>query len=109
MRVTVDDHGGTKTWVAPDIDLPPEALAQLTSAVVASEIAAGIIYEPLAFPCSDYGKKVVKTAKHIWGTMIAAGGAACCLASGGVGCLVCAGVGWNVAELSSEAFDDYCE
>ncbi len=109
MHVTVDDHGATKTWVAPNIDLPPEALAQLTTTGVATEIAAGIIYEPLSFPCSDYGKKVVKVAKHIWGAMIAASSAACCLASSGAGCLLCAGAGSNVAELSSEAFDDYCQ
>jgi hypothetical protein len=108
LHVTTDEHGATTTWVAPDIDLPPEALAQLATVNVADEIFAGI-GEPQAFKCSDFGKGVVKAAKYLWVGLAGAAGAACCAGGLGVGCLVCGGATSVAILAGTEAADGYCE
>lgn len=109
LHVTTNDHGTATTWVAPDIDMPPQLIAELGAVNVANEIFAGIGNEPLAFPCSEFGKKVVRFAKYLWVGMVGAAGGACCVASGGAACIVC-GAATGVAQLAgTEAADGYCE
>ncbi len=109
LHVTTDEHGGTTTWVTPGFDIPPQLIAELGAANVATEVFAGMSREPLAFPCSEFGKKVVRFAKYLWVGMVGAAGGACCVASGGAGCIVC-GAAAGVAQLAdTEAADGYCE
>jgi hypothetical protein len=54
MHVSTDGQSDT-TWIAPDLGLPPEAIAELVSTDVATQVFAGI--GPQAFKCSEFGKK----------------------------------------------------
>jgi hypothetical protein len=106
VHVIVD--GGTTTWVAPDVDLPPQTLAQLAHANVANEIFSGI-GGPQEFPCSDFGKKAVKAAKYLWVGLLGAAIPVWCAATGGVGCPAC-GAAAAVGSLAGvEAADGYCD
>jgi hypothetical protein len=108
LHVTTDAHGATTTWLAPDVDLPPEALAQLAAVNVADEIFAGV-GDPQEFKCSDFGKKAVKAAKYLWIAATHAATVACCVGGVGVGCLVC-GVGAQVAgAVGSDMANEYCD
>lgn len=113
MHVTVDDDGDTTTWVAPDVDLSPEVLAQLVSADVATEVFAGIGNEQLSGSCSESEQKWVKVAKYAWYGIIGAAGAACCLgasaASGGAACIACGGLVGVAMGAGSDIADDYCD
>lgn len=62
MHVTTDEHGDATTWIAPDIDLQPETLAQLVSSDVATEVFAGIGEDALSGPCGKWGR----VAKYAW-------------------------------------------
>jgi hypothetical protein len=112
MHITVSDHGGTTTWVAPNIDLPPEALAQLVSVDVATEVFARIGYEPLGGPCSESTKKWVRVAKYAWHGIIGGAAVVCCAgataASGGAACIACGVFAGVAMEAGSDIADDYC-
>jgi hypothetical protein len=112
MHVCVDDHGDTTTWAAPNVDLPPEALAQLMSADVATEVFAGIGDEALSGPCSESTKKLVRVAKYAWYGVIGAALGACCLgasaASGGAASVACGGLAGVAMGAGSDIADDYC-
>ncbi len=108
VHVTTDGSGGTKTWVAPDVELTPELLADLTSPAIADRVFAALAVEPLAFPCSEYGKKVLKVSKYIWGSMVVAAEFVCCSATTGAGCVLCLVGGYNLGEAGSQALENYC-
>lgn len=108
VQVTTDGDGGTTTWFAPDIALPPEALAQLAAVNVASEIFAGIDDVP-TFECSEFGKGAVKAAKYLWYGLTGALTGACCLGGVGVGCVVCGAAAAAAAEMGGDVADEYCE
>jgi hypothetical protein len=107
VHVTTDGNGDTTTWVAPDVDLPPQVLAELANGNVANEVFAGL--GPQEFPCSDFGKKAVKAAKYIWKGLTIAAGAACCSGGFGVGCVACAIAADIAKDAGSQAADDYCD
>lgn len=109
VEVTTDGHGGTTTWVAPDIDLPEQALAQLAPANVASEVFAGVGQGPQEFPCSDFGKGAVRAAKYVWIGLTTATGVVCCMGGIGVGCIVCATAAGVAGEMGGDIADGYCE
>jgi hypothetical protein len=110
VHVVTDGQGvTTTTWVAPDVDLPPQAIAQLASVNVADEVFAGIRYEPLSFTCSDFGKRVVKAAKYLWVGLMGAAMPVCCAATGGVGCVACGAATAMGALAGTEAADGYCD
>jgi hypothetical protein len=104
IHVSTDGY----TWLAPDIDLQPEALAQLVSGQVGDEILARMAYEPLSFPCSEFGKKVVRGAKYLWIAASTAVGLACCVDTVGVGCIACGSAAAVAAEWGGDIADDYC-
>jgi hypothetical protein len=94
--------------VAPDVDLPPQVLAELANENVANEIFAGI-GGPQLFPCSDFGKRAVKAAKYLWVGLMGAAIPVCCAATGGVGCVAC-GAATAIGGLAgTEAADGYCD
>jgi hypothetical protein len=108
VHVTTDVKGDTTSWVAPDVDLPPQVLAELANETVANEIFAGI-GGPQEFPCSDFGRKAVRAAKYLWIAATHAATAVCCIGGAGVGCVLCvAGVG-VAGHAGAEAADDYCD
>jgi hypothetical protein len=108
VHVTSDGHGDTTTLVAPDIDLPPPVIAQLSHAIVAGEIFAGI-GGPQEFPCSDFGKKAVKAAKYLWVGVSAAVGIVCCIGGVTVGCAVCGAAAAVSGEWGGDIADEYCD
>jgi hypothetical protein len=108
VHVTTDEHGNTTTWTADNINLPPEALVQLMSAQVAADVFAGLIPEAKGFPCSEFGKGVLKAAKYVWVATATTLQLACCVGGVGVGCLVCAVGGALAGEAGSDALEDYC-
>jgi hypothetical protein len=59
VSATYDPEAGTTRWTSPERDG-----GELLDAFV------GV--GPQAFPCSDYGRKVVKVTKRIWNLMITA-------------------------------------
>jgi hypothetical protein len=65
--------------------------------------------EPEAFPCSDYGRKVVRAAKYVWGMTLAASTSFCCAGTGVFGCGGCLAAGWGLGEAGAEALDGYCD
>jgi hypothetical protein len=83
-------------------------IAQLTAANVANEIFGGMVNEPLKFPCSEFGKGVLKAAKYLWVGMTGAATAVCCIGGFGVGCVICT-AGANLAGYAgAEMANDYC-
>lgn len=108
VYVTSDEQGNTTTWTADNISLPPEALAQLMDANVAANVFAGFFPEPTAFPCSEFGKGVLKAAKYAWVATATAVQLACCVGGVGVGCLICAVGGALAGEAGSDVLEDYC-
>ncbi len=109
LHVIVDEQGITETWTAPGADVSPEMFVELLGSDVANEIFAGVIPQPAGFPCSEYGKKVLRAGKWIWKGLILAGEAVCCGATTGAGCILCAIGGEIVGEIGEGALDDYCE
>ena len=110
IHITTNGTSSTSTWVAPDADLSPDMLAELMSEDVADAILASLA-DPLAFPCSEFGKGVLKAGKYVLIGLSIAGGAACCAGTGAtpVGCTLCA-IGAGIAEeAGSEALENYCE
>lgn len=108
VHVTTDGHGGTTTWVAPDIDLPQQALAELAPVNVASEIFAGVGEGPQEFKCSEFGKGAVRAAKYVWIGLNAAAGYACCAAVQPA-CVLCIGGAAVSGAMGSDIADGYCD
>jgi hypothetical protein len=64
------------------------------------------------FPCSGYGKKVLKVAKYLWVAASYAVGGACCIgatAATALGCIACAGAAGVAGHAGTEALDGYCD
>jgi hypothetical protein len=108
IHVITDEHGGTRTWAAPDGDLSPEVIAEFAAVNVADEIFAGM-GEPQAFKCSEFGKSAVKAAKYLWVGLMGAAMPVCCAATGGVGCVACGAATAIGALAGTEAADGYCD
>lgn len=105
LQVTVDAHGITDLWAAPEADVSPEMFVELLGSAVAHDVFAGIVPEPAGFPCSDYGKTVWKASKWIWKGLILAGEAACCSTTD---CILCSIGGEFIEGMGEAAWDDYC-
>jgi hypothetical protein len=104
MHVATDEHGGTTTWVASDIDLSPKVLTELTAANLPDEIFAGM--DPQEFKCSDFGKKAVRAAKYLWIGANTALGLACCATPA---CIPCGTAATVLGAIGADIADDYCE
>lgn len=107
-----DEVGGVVTWTSPNSkasELAAVALAGLSGGAYAELEDAFTDYGPHGFPCSEFGKKVLKAGKYIVGGLIAGSAAVCCQATSGVACFACGAGGWALIEASSEGFDNYCD
>jgi hypothetical protein len=108
MRATTDGD----TWWAPDIELPPEMLAELVSRGVADEVFLGLSHDALAGKCSNLEYAVVKGVKILWIVAAGAAGVACCSSVGGpslgAGCIICGGLAAAAVDAGAEAADGYC-
>jgi hypothetical protein len=56
----------------------------------------------------DWGKKVLRAGKYVWGSVVMGGAGVCCLATG-AGCPLCTVGGWVLTEAGSEALEGYCD
>jgi hypothetical protein len=108
MHVSTDEHGDATTWIAPDIDLPPETLPQLVSSDVATEVFAGIGDDELSGPCGKWGRVV----KYAWNGIIGAAAIACCVGvatpSALAGCVACGSLAGIASSAADDIEEDYC-
>jgi hypothetical protein len=108
MHVTTDEHGNETTWIAPDIDLQPETLAQLVSSDVATEVFAGIGEDALSGPCGKWGR----VAKYAWNGIIGAAAVVCCAGVGTptalAGCVACGALAGIASAAADDIEKDYC-
>jgi hypothetical protein len=102
-----DDANGVDSWIssAPGTD----ALAAAALAGAADELLHTFAEGPHEFPCSAWGKKVLRAGKYIWGAMVMGSAAACCVETAMLGCAVCGAGGWALTEAGSEALEGYCD
>lgn len=106
------DERGVTHWVSsvPGTSERAAAAVRAIGDRGGNELLDAFIPEaPQEFPCSDYGKKVVGVAKHIWGGMMVAAGAACCYSSGLLACVGCAVAADKAKDFSYEGFENYCD
>jgi hypothetical protein len=106
-----DERRGVTRWISPEPGTRQAAAAAI--AAIAQQGSDELLDafapdEQLAFPCSDWGKKVLRAGKYIWGSLIVASEYVCCTASAGAGCAVCLIGGWNLVEAGTEALEGYC-
>jgi hypothetical protein len=95
---------GGSTWVAPEIDLPPEVIVQLVSVDIANQVFAGVVHEPLKGPCSKW----VRAAKYAWLAAIGVAEVICCSGAPIAGCVVCTGLAVVAAAAGDDIEEDYC-
>jgi hypothetical protein len=112
VHVTTDGQGSDTTWVAPNIDLPPEDFSQLLTDAVVSEVITGIGNDPLAGKCSEKTKWWIGKAKYAIGVAAGYAAVACCASVGGptlgAGCVICGGLATVAGMGAMDAADGYC-
>jgi hypothetical protein len=107
---TYDPKTGVTRWTSSE----PGSLALSATALAAMPGHGEELMDAFApvdaqgFPCSDFGKKVLRAGKYIWGAIILAGGAACCEVTFGIGCILCHAGGLVLTEEGWQALEDYC-
>jgi hypothetical protein len=99
------DGSGVETWTPDSSGYSPEVIHEAMMMAATTVLPQSL---PQAFPCSEYGKKVLKAGKYIWGMTVAAAGVLCCTAAGG-GCPLCVAGAWAAHEAGGEALDNYCD
>ena len=106
----------TTSWFANESAAPASAvdIYQMMQSNVGEALMAELLITangptPQGFPCSGFGKKAVKAAQYLWIGLSAAGGAACCLASSGLGCAACTGAAAAAAAAGADEADGYCD
>ena len=111
VTYNAEARGGTSTWIAPELELPQAALAELAQAGVGETLFAALGGGPQETKCSEFGKGVVKAAKYIWIGLTLGAGGACCMATApsGVGCMLCTAGAGLAAEAGGELADGYCD
>jgi hypothetical protein len=109
VHVTTDAQGGTTTWVAPDMDLPHQARAELVPSNLADEIYSGLGDDPQEFKCSEFGKSAVRAAKYLWIGLSTATGIVCCLPPATPACVVCGSAAGVAGAIGADIADEYCE
>jgi hypothetical protein len=115
VSATYDPRAGVTRWTSPEPGSSERAAAAL-SAIAERDggelLDAFVGLGPQEFPCSDYGRKVVKAAKYLWIAASYATGALCCLGATTAtlgGCVVCATAIGVAEHAGTEALDGYCD
>jgi hypothetical protein len=109
VSATYDPSAGVTRWTSPELgaaDLATAALTAIGDRGGEELLDAFAAVGPQAFPCSDYGRKVLRASKYIWrGLTVAAQ-----VAGGvGVGCVACAIAADALKEAGSKELDGYCD
>ncbi|PRP96584.1 hypothetical protein ENSA5_36600 [Enhygromyxa salina] len=106
-----DDANGVASWrsSAPGTDALAGAALVGLSGGAADELLNVFTEGPQEFPCSKWGKKVLRAGKYIWGAMVAASAGACCGGTGMAGCGLCSAGGAVLHEAGREALEGYCD
>jgi hypothetical protein len=106
-----DDANGVVSWTTADPEMGELAAAALVglSGGAADELLDAFAGGPQEFPCSDWGKKVLRAGKYIWGAVVTGGGAVCCGATNLLGCGVCVGGAYVLTEAGADALEGYCD
>jgi hypothetical protein len=105
----VHDEGDSPTqtsWTPLSVTHPPEVIVELMRVDLPPLVADTI---PQEFKCSPFGRKVLKAGKYLWTGLLAASGAACCIATQTLACPACA-AGAAIGTLAGQEFaDGYCD
>ncbi|WP_052546162.1 hypothetical protein [Enhygromyxa salina] len=111
VHATYDDTIGLDSWTTstPGGDALAAAALFGLSGAPGHALLDAFTEGPQAFPCSEFGKGVLKAARYMWTGMVAASGAACCGATAGSGCILCAGAAAIANEVGKDALNNYCD
>jgi hypothetical protein len=107
-----DPTSGVTSWTSPErgaADLAAAAMTAIGDRGGMELLDAFAPVGPQAFPCSDYGRKVLRASKYIWRGLTVAAQVACCAGGVGVGCVACAIAADAVKEAGSKELDGYCD
>ncbi|PRQ04250.1 hypothetical protein ENSA5_08990 [Enhygromyxa salina] len=101
------DAPGVETWSTTEHPLAPAVLDGLQASGAADLMFDQFLGGPMEFPCSKWGKAVLRAGKYIWVGAVAATAAVCCGAV--ASCPACMTAGAVTSLAGTEALDGYCD